>query len=485
VRSLLAPVRRVLEATPAQVAAAGAWGGTYGRDPIDGDTGYRAAGRQNRDVPYWTRERAVAYSITAYRMNPMARAIIDTYTSFCVGDSGVTWQCTNPDVAKVVDEWWTDPRNCTSEQDLQLRSMLVSGERLMQMLVGERSGVVRWGPLDPSSIKDVKLDRGNPLWPAAVVLGNTVYGSVDPVEDTEYTIVQVDEASGLRTGEAMFWRPFRTLETDVRSTPFLMPVLDWLDNYDSILSNLMDRTALGRYLVWDVTVQGGQAELDAFIASKGGQLQVPPSGSVEVHTDSVTWDAKTVTTGADEDSATSKLALTSVAAGTGLARTWLADPEDSNRATSLTMAEPVRRRVGGIQKLWLAYQTEVLRFVVDRAVAAGRLPVSVESIDPKTGQSKAVKPSETVTVTGPEIAAADAQITAGVLLNLSTALTGMVDTNILSREAASIAAQKGWESFVGIPYRKELDDPAADTGDVATYVDANQAAESALLALVR
>ncbi len=483
-RSLLAPVRRVLEATPAQVAAAGAWGGTYGRDPIDGDTGYRKAGRQNRDVPYWTREKAVAYSITAYRMNPMARAIVDTYTSFCVGDSGVSWQCTNPDVAKVVDEWWNDPRNCTDEQDLQLRSMLIAGERLMQMLVGQQSGVVRWGPLDTSSIKNVELEAGNPLWPSKVVLGNTVYGVVDPVEDKEYTVVQVDDSTGLRDGQAMFWRPFRTLETDVRSSPFLMPVLDWLDNYDSILSNLMDRTALGRYLVWDVTVQGGDAELEKFLQSKGGQLQVPPSGSVEVHTDSVTWEAKTVQTGADEDSATSRLALTSVAAGTGLARTWLADPDGHNRATSLTMAEPVRRRVGGIQKLWLSYQAEVLRFVVDRAVAANRLPILVDSADPRTGESTAVKPSQTVTVTGPEIAAADAQITAQVLLNISTGLTGLVDSGILSKEAASIAAEKAWESFVGIPYRKELDSPDANPDDVASYVDGSQSSES-LLALVR
>ena len=74
-----------------------------GRDPIDGDAGYKLAGsRGNREVPYWTRERARDYSVTAYRSNPMARAVIDTYVAFCVGDSGVTYQCSNPDVRAVV-----------------------------------------------------------------------------------------------------------------------------------------------------------------------------------------------------------------------------------------------------------------------------------------------------------------------------------------------------------------------------------------------
>jgi hypothetical protein len=89
---------------------------------------------------------------------------------------------------------------------------------------------------------------------------------------------------------------------------------------------------------------------------------VPPSGSVEVHNDAVTWKPQTVSTGAMEDTAANRSVLTNIASGTGLAKTWLAEPEDANRATSLTMAEPVRRRVGSVQKSWLAQQTELVRF---------------------------------------------------------------------------------------------------------------------------
>lgn len=486
-RAIFTPPRRVLEATQQQIIASGASASSYGRDPIDGDVGWkRAGGRSLREVPYWTREKAVTASVAAYRTNPMARAILDTYTSFAVGDSGVTWQCTNPKVNEVVSEFWNDPRNMIGQrQALALRTQLLMGERLIEMLVGPSSGVVRYCPIDPVTISDVTLYKGNPEWPDSVILGNTPVGP-DDIEQRTLKVVAVNDETNLREGQAMFWTPFKTLESDVRSTPFLMPVLDWLDNLDMIVSNLMDRTQLARYFVWDVEVDGGQDAVDNYVKSRGG-LATPSSAAVEVHNASVRWKPMSVPTGAEEDSVASKQAGTLIAAGTGLARTWLADPEDSNRATSLTMAEPVRRRVGGIQKMWLEYQTELVRFAIDRAVAAKRIPAMVESTDARTGEVAEVPASMTVTVTGPEVAAADATITAQILLNLSTAVTGLTQgpQPLLSIEAAKVLVKKAWEGFAGVPYRAELDSAEANPDDIAQEVDAAQVTESPLLRLAR
>lgn len=456
---------RIVEATADQVVATGG-GYLYGsRDPIDGDIGYRPAGSGSREVPTWTREKARTYSVTAYRSNPMATAIVDTYTAFCVGDSGVKWQATNPQVAEVVKEFWDDPANRLGEiQEISLRSQLLMGEKLQQLMTASISQVVRFCPVDPANIQDVSCRYGNPLWPAQVLL---------PGKDNEglvWDLVQVNDETGLREGEAMFWAPWRTLDTDVRGMPFLTSVLDDLDSYGTVLSNLIDRTALARYMVWDVTVAGGQTEVDAFVTNRGG-LHVPPSGSVEVHNEGVTWKPQTVSTGAAEDTIANKSVLTNIASGTGLARTWLADPEDANRATSMSMAEPVRRRVGGLQKVWLAQQTELVRYVVDRAVAAKRIPATVEATDPRTGATTQIPASQAVIVTGPEIAASDSQLTAQVLLNLSTGLQGMVTAGILSQDAASMAARKAWEDYVGVPYTHDLDSPEANPDDLATAVE--------------
>lgn len=466
-RPWLVPARRVVEATAEQVIATGSMLGAYGRDPIDGDIGYKRAGHGNRDVPYWTRERARDYSVTAYRSNPMATAIVDTYTAFCVGDSGVNWQATNAEVGEVVREFWDDPANRVGEiQDMSLRSQLLLGEKLYELMTAPMSQVVRFCPLDPAHIKDIGCRYGNPLWPDLVVLPP----GPDSEDDRKWSLVQVDDDTGLREGRAMFWAPWRTLDTDKRGMPFLTPILDWLDSYDQVLSNLIDRTALARYMVWDVTVAGGQDKVDEFVAARGG-THVPPSGSVEVHNDAVTWTPQTVSTGAMEDSAANRSVLTNIASGAGLAKTWLAEPEDANRATSLTMAEPVRRRVGSVQKVWLQQQTEMVRYVVDRAVAAGRLRPKVDATDPRTGETTQIPASQAVIVTGPEIAASDSQLTAQVLLNLSTGLEKLVQIGALSTEAAKTAARKAWEDYVGVTYTAELDSPEANPDDVAQAVD--------------
>lgn len=461
------PPRRLVEATAEQVIATGSMLGTYGRDPIDGDVGYRTAGRGGREVPYWTREKARAYSVTAYRSNPMATAVIDTYVAFCVGDSGVSWQATNPQVAEVVREFWDDPANKVGDiQEVSLRSQLLLGEKCYELMTGAKSGAVRFAPIDPSHIKDVLVRNGNPLWPSKIILP----GESAETDDREFTLATVNDETGLREGNAMFWAPWRTLDTDIRGMPFMSPILDWLDSYDTVLSNLIDRTALARYLVWDVTVQGGQNEVDAFVAARGG-LHVPPSGSVEVHNESVTWEPRTAQTGAAEDATANQSVLTNIASGAGLAKTWLAEPDGANRATSLTMAEPVRRRVASVQKVWLAQQAEMVRFAVDQAVAAKRIPEMVEARDPRTGTSSQIRASQAVIVTGPEIAAADSQITAQVLLNLSTGLEKLVAIGALTKDAAATAARKAWEDYVGVPYTSSLDTSTADPDDIATAVD--------------
>lgn len=449
------------------MAATGAAGGGWGGDPVDpGERGWTPLGQSRREVPRWTQEKARIYSVAAYRVNPMARAIIDTYTSFCVGDTGVSLQVNNPEVRAVAEEFWTDPRNRLGAiQEMFLRDQLIMGETLLELMVAPGSGVVRFSPIDTSSVQDVTNLLGNPLWPEKVVFQHG-----DGSEERSLTIAAVDDATHLRDGEAMWWTPNKTLMTDKRSMPFLMPVLDWLDNYDTVLSNLIDRTAVARYFVWDVTVNGTQTDVDNFVQNRGG-THVPRSGGVEVHNEGVKWEAKNIETGAYEDTAANRTVLTNIAAGSGLAKTWLAEPEDANRATSLTMAEPVRRRVQGVQKVWLGYQTDLVQYAVDRAVAKKRLQPTVTATDMRTGKKFEIPASRTVTVTGPEVAAADAQITAQVLLNLSTGLEKLRQIGALTPEAAAVAARKGWEDFMGVPYSSDLDRPDANPDDVATAVD--------------
>jgi hypothetical protein len=473
--------KRRREATAEQIAATGAAGwGVDANDPdAQGLAGYRGGGGSGgRAVPTWTIERARTYSVAAYRSNPMARAIIDTYGAFCVGDSGVSLEVSHPEVRDVAERFWSDPRvDLGSRQELALRSHMLMGESLYEMMSGGVTGITRYSPIDTSRVLDVVNDRGNVLWPAAVILRGPNFG-----EDIELDVAQADEFTGLMTGTALWWPSWKTLETDKRGTPFLMPVLDWLDSYDQVLSNLIDRTALARYMVWDVTLKGAdQSQIDQFIASRGGRA-APRSGTIEVHNDSVEWSSKSAQSGTYEDKTTAGSVLTLVAGGAGLARTWLADPEDANRATSNSMAEPIRRRVGAVQNVWLRRQTEMVRYAVDQAVGAGRLPATV-TVESDGGPVERT-PAECVTVRGPQIAAADAQVMARVMANLSTGLEQLRRIGALTPDAAEVAAKKAWEDYMGVPYRSELGKADGNLDDAATAIDETPGAGKALMDLL-
>lgn len=464
-RSFLLP-RRQTEATAEQLVVTGAWSGA-GIDPIDGDVGFNPLGRGTRDIPRWTLDKARAYSVASYRANPMARAIVDTYSSFCVGDSGMTLQVIDPSVRPYAEDFWFDPKAPIDRlSELMFRDHLLMGESAFEMMVGETTGVTRWSPIDPTRITGVELQDGNPLWPASIHIRNP---AGDPLQKT---VVQYDDLAGRSHGDVMWWTSWKALLTDTRGYPFLGPVLDWLDTYDQILSNLADRTALARYLVWDVTVEGDDAAIKAYIDGRGG-LHAPKSGALEVHNKGVEWKPQTAQSGAFEDTQTASAFLTQVAAGSGLAKTYLAEPEHANRATSVTMAEPVRRRMGGVQNMWLANMTMFCRFNIDQAVAAGMLPATI-SIPGEGGTTREVPTAHAVSVTGPEIASSDAQVTAGVLLNLAQAIQIFEANGILTAEAAKVATKKAWEDFVGVPYSPELDRVDGDIGNTTDYVDQTQ-----------
>ncbi len=455
-RNLFVPRRstestRATEATVDQLIATGA-AGTYGIDPIDGDAGFVRVGQTGRQIPMWTREKARAFSVAAYRSNPMARAVIDTYVAFAVGDSGLTMQCADPEVHQVAKSFWTDPRvGLDTRQEEFFREHLIYGESLYEMLVGPSTGVCRINPIDPTRILDVSLIAGNVLWPGQVNISKL--GGDDEV----LSIAQVDDLTGLRQGQALFWPSFRALLSDQRGDPFLAPILDDLDSFDTVLSNLVDRTALARYMVWDVEVDGDQTVIEKFIHDRGG-THVPRSGSIEVHNKGVAWKPQTVQVGAAEDSITSDRLMTNIAGGTGLGKTWLAEPDGANRATSLSMAEPIRRRVGSVQKMWLARQTELVRYVVDQAVAAGRLSKTV-TVPVQGGGTQEIPASQAVTIHGPAVAASDSDVTAGVLVQLSQSIIGLVTGGLLTPAAAKVATRKAWEQFAGIPYTPDLDKP--------------------------
>lgn len=466
--------RIVAEASDVQRAATGArpWG-------IDADLagGFRLLGGGGaREVPERTREQARADSVAAYRSNPLGRAVIDTYVAFCVGDSGLTVQCPDPEVRRWIDAFWLDPRNdMPGGQELMLREKLLNGEGVEEMMVDPFTGVCRRSPIDGSRVVGVELLNGNSLW------HDRLHVRMGPGSAIGLQVIGLDDISGLRHGEVFFWPMFRALQSDRRGFPLLAPVLDWLDAFDQLLGNLIDRTVVARYVALQYKFKGrDQTWVDNWVAQRGGN-QLPRSGTIEATTDDVEISPINAPLGSYEDVNTVQAIMTMIAGGVGLAKHWLGEPDQANRATSLTMAEPVRRRIKSVANAHVAHVTEMLRYVVDQGVAAGRVPRFV-SMEGAGGELLSVPAADTVQVTGPQIAAADAQINATVLQLLAQALDTAVSKGLLTIEASRLLIQKAWEDSSGRPFPAELAATAATAEVDALATELDRAAAPSPLA---
>jgi hypothetical protein len=78
--------------------------------------------------------------------------------------------------------------------------------------------------------------------------------------------------------------------------------------------------------------------------------------------------------------------------------------------------------------------------------------------------------------TGPQIAAADAQVTAMVLQQLGQGVSMLVGARVMSTDAARVLVRKAGTDFVGTPYPSELDNFDAVAASALTEQVGNAAA---------
>lgn len=338
---------------------------------------YRTASGGIRDLTGNVLRRAQDISIDLYRKNPLANRIIKIYTTYMAGD-GFAISCDNPDVQAIADEFWMAERN---EMDLNhrrfARDYLLNGEAPHPVATDE-TGNTTVGYLDPQQIDKVVASNLNQLILEEVHLLRSVRNTDEVLRIVRRQTDPGFDELGLLQGDIFLWLHDR-IGAATRGTPFLLPALDWLDAYDQTLWELLERVKAVRAFFWDVAVEGGQAEVEEAKSIWG--TTAPRTGSVRFRTKSFEVDAAQPQIGVQEDVAAARYLLRHIATSAGVAPHWLGDPEDANRSTAEQMDKPVLRALQDVQAVWKANMEELLRFVIDRKVAAGMLPAVVERHD--------------------------------------------------------------------------------------------------------
>jgi len=176
--------------------------------------GYVETGSKRRDLSAISQEKAIEASYRLWQTNPLAKALIEIYVDYILGD-GVRVVAEHPDVQTALDTFWFDPVNALGDpaggigEGLEeiAREIWLFGELIP--LLFERSGedkgmvadgLVRFALVDPSSIYAVITDPKNVRDEIALRLKSETGGGDGPV----YKIVRENPESGLLEGATNF-----------------------------------------------------------------------------------------------------------------------------------------------------------------------------------------------------------------------------------------------------------------------------------------
>ena len=385
----------------------------------------RLTGDAGRDLDPLTQSRMQRIAHFLWEQNLLANRIIELPVAFLLAE-GVRLTTEEEDEANqaVLDRFWSDPIN---DMNLKLpkkvRELALFGEQCYPAFVNEADGMVRIGYLDPALIATVVMDPDNPEQPIGIVTVKDNKGNarrfrviINGPEEVFTARTQAIRA-GFTEGEAFYFK-VNDLSSGRRGRSDLLAQADWLDGFDQFLFGELERQALLRAFVWDVTLKNAD---EATVKKRSKEILTPKANSVRVHNDSEEWDTVTPDLKSSDSAAAAALFRNHVLGGASIPPHWYAEGGDVNRAVGAEMAEPTIKMLAMRQRVWKHVLESIGRYVLMKAVGASA------DFGDKRMQVRAVFP---------EIAAKDTTKYATALQQVITACGIAILNHLLTRATA-------------------------------------------------
>lgn len=414
---------------------------------------YRRLTGETRDLSPITQERARTVARYLHRQNPLARRLVEMTADFVVGD-GLTFNAVDEDVQEIINEFWNDP---TMKMNLRHRDLVVdfavNGELFLRAY--DENGKVMLGYIDPDRVRGVLKNPENAFVDQSIELfSKRMAGGVEEIPIIQSTATK----AGLEFEGEVFAYFINRPVGATRGTPDSLALADWIDGYDQVMFNALDRASLMNSFIWDVTLKSADADQVGEWAKM--HSSAPKAGTVRVHNDYETWQAVSPALGAAETETISRLIKNLILGGAGVPEGWFADGDSANRATLAAQGDPTYRMITARQRLVGAVFEDIAQYVIAKAIEAGRLPKGID---------------RTVTVTLPDPSVEDTKGIAAALPQLMGALTAAKDSKFISEDSArklflSIAGQLGIE----LEPEKELEMIEEEAAKAATEVQNQQ-----------
>lgn len=357
----------------------------------------------------------------AYNANPLAFAIIEITTSFVLG-KGVMVAANEPEVQRVLMDFWNDPANHMDTRVYALCTELaLYGEQFIRFFVNPYNGRVKIRQIDPSIIDEIETEpedvetvlrfHRRPIGPSA-----TQPGDPAPLVSSG---PQNLEGTWFQAGSEMMQFTINKVSNARRGRSDLATLLPWLRRYKDWLT---DRVRINKYkgaFLWDVQLLGADRKT---IERKKAEYAYPPEpGTVIIHNEAESWKAVRPEINANEAAEDGRALKLMVAIGSQLPEHYLSDGSNNTRATAAEMGLPTLLKFLRRQQV----VKSMLRAILDRVIAEARKAGALgEEID------------ASYDVVFPEIDVDDHQVLAGATQTLVSALGAAKAQGWVSDETA-------------------------------------------------
>ena len=372
--------------------------------------GTRSMSQSGRDRFSYDREEILSQSLEAWRVNPLARRIVELTTQYIIG-GGLSINCEGDRESKFFDHFWNHRLNRLSTRVFEMADELTRTGNLFVLLSTDASGMSYLRIMPASHIEKI-VSRPNDIeQPLRFIpksglenLNPDPIPAYDPLTDNNDQAVilhyTINRPAGAQWGESD-----------------LAPLLVWLSRYSNWLQ---DRARLNRFRNAFLYIVHAKFASEAQRKARQNALNASPPqpGSILVADENEEWkilSPRLESADAEKDG----LALKKmISAGAGIPLHFLAEPESTTRTTAESAGGPTFRRYEQRQEYFLWLLQDLLGVVLSRRARVDRK----------------LKPDTDFTITGSDISSRDNGALAQAACYMINVLRELKDRDLIANE---------------------------------------------------
>jgi hypothetical protein len=276
----------------------------------------------------WDRKKVFSEALRAWRVNPIARRIVEIKTSFTIG-RGVEIKCEDIETLKFLNEWWNDPLNNFQKNVKRWKDEDIRTGNLFLLFTVQSNGMTHVRAVPAEKIENIQTAENDVEQEIAFETEpmNPVYPAYD--SQTEQNSFMLHFASNQPIGTP--W-----------GEPTLAPLLVWIGRFSTWLE---DRVRLNKFRTAFMYVVQGQYKTEGEKKARQNYLNTnpPKSGTVLVTDPTEQWGIMSAQLDSFDAGQDGLAIKKMIAAGVGFPMHWLAEPESSTRTTAEAAGTPTFR----------------------------------------------------------------------------------------------------------------------------------------------